>query len=242
MGPLRGTLGRWYAAGAKEAIASARRPVLVRWGQIEYPSGSMTERPKLILASGSPYRRALLGRLGVAFETLVPTFEEVRLGDPNDTVRANAVGKARSVAVHQPNAAILASDQVAYCEGEIFEKPGTHDAACAQLGRLNGRAHTLHTCVLLRRPDGTEEEEIVIARLRIRSLSEEQISTYVRLEAPLDCAGSYKSEGLGIVLFDYLRCDDPTAIEGLPLISTRKLLERAGWKSFPPLTNGDRSC
>lgn len=189
----------------------------------------MDRLPQLILASTSPYRRALLARLRVPFDVVAPAFEEVRLDDPDATVRTNALGKARAAAVNHPDAAILASDQVAYCEGRTLEKPGTPEVAIEQLTGLAGREHTLHTAVVLRLPDGREGEGTIVARLRIRPLTRQQIAAYVRLESPLDCAGSYKSEGLGTVLFEWIRCDDPTAIEGLPLTTTSRLLEKAGW-------------
>jgi septum formation protein len=193
----------------------------------------MEQHPTLVLASTSRYRRALLERLRVPFEVVAPQWTEVRLTDPGLTVLQNAMGKARSAAQARPAATILASDQVAFCEGRILEKPGGVDAACEQLAWLAGREHELHTCVLLRTPDGVERSETIVARLRIRSLSPEEIASYVRADLPLDCAGSYRSEGLGIVLFDYLRCEDPTAIVGLPLVATRRLLEDAGWKLLP---------
>ena len=193
----------------------------------------MAQRPILILASTSPYRRALLERLRVPFEVMAPPWDEVRLNDPDTTVSANALGKARAAAEDRPGAVILASDQVAWCDGQILEKPGTPEAACRQLALLAGREHELYTCVALRTPDGREREETVVAHLRMRSLSPEQIASYVQLDAPLDCAGSYKCEGYGIVLFDSLRCEDPTAVEGLPLISTRRLLEEAGFDCLP---------
>ncbi len=208
--------------------------------KIRYPLGAMGTRPRLILASTSPYRRALLERLRLPFAVVSPRWDEVRLEDPTATVRANSLGKARAVAAIYPEEAILASDQVAYCEGRILEKPGTASVAEEQLGWIAGREHTLHTCVVLRQSSGTEEYKTIVARLKVRALSSEQISSYVRLEAPLDCAGSYKGEGLGISLFEYLRCDDPTAIEGLPLITTCKLLLNAG---FDPLeTAGSEAC
>ncbi len=168
------------------------------------------------------------------FETLAPAWEEVRLGDPDGTVRANTFGKVRAAAAIRPEAAILASDQVGWCAGRILEKPGTPETAREQLAWLAGREHTLHTCVVLRVPDGSEREQLVVARLRVRPLRPDQIDAYVRLDTPLDCAGSYKTESLGIALFDSMRCDDPTAIEGLPLISVCRLLRDAGWE-IPPV-------
>lgn len=193
----------------------------------------MQRHPGLVLASTSPYRKALLERLRVPFDVIAPGWDEVRLADPDATVLRNATGKAGSGARMRPDAAILASDQVAFCGGRILEKPRTEEAAREQLLWLAGKEHTLHTCVVLRMPDGLERVETVVARLRVRPLTEEDAAGYVRADRPLDCAGSYRSEGLGIVLFDYIRCDDPTAIEGLPLVATRRILEDAGWRLLP---------
>ena len=192
----------------------------------------------MILASTSRYRRALLERLRVPFETQAPAWAEVRLADPDATVRANAQGKARSAARTRPGAAILASDQVGWCAGRMLEKPGTPEVAREQLAWLAGREHTLHTCVVLHEPDGSETRETIVARLRMRPLRPDQIDAYVRLDSPLDCAGSYKTESLGIALFESVSCADPTAIEGLPLIAVCRLLRDAGWE-IPPLTEGE---
>jgi septum formation protein len=202
---------------------------------VGYSYAAMQRLPRLVLASTSRYRRALLERLRVPFDILAPGWEEVRFADPDATVLRNATGKAGAAAGVRPDAAILASDQVAFCDGRILEKPGTEESAREQLLWLSGKEHTLHTCVLLRMPDGVERSETVVARLRVRSLGPAEIAAYVRADLPLDCAGSYRSEGLGIVLFDSIRCDDPTAIEGLPLVATRRLLEDAGWKLLPTM-------
>ncbi len=198
---------------------------------VRYPDASMNGLPELILASTSPYRRALLDRLRIRYETIAPAWEEVRVeGDPDATVRANALGKARAGASARPAAAILGSDQVAWCSGRLLESPGNPERAAEQLAWLAGREHTLHTCVALRMPDGHETARTVVAHLWMRSLAQEEIDRYIRHEDPVDCAGSYKFESLGIVLFDRITCDDPTAIQGLPLIATRRLLESAGWR------------
>jgi septum formation protein len=186
-------------------------------------------RPPLILASTSRYRSALLGRLHVPFEVASPSWAEIRLADPSETAIANARGKARSVADSIPGSAVLGSDQVGWCDGRLLEKPETFTAACEQISFLSGREHELHTAVTLRMPDGREQTDCVIARLRIRTLAPERIASYVDLDSPLDCAGSYRIESLGISLFEYVRCDDPTAIEGLPLIATTRILEASGW-------------
>lgn len=193
----------------------------------------MHEPPPLVLASTSRYRQALLARLRLAFDIVAPRWMEVRSSDPDGTVRENALGKARAAAADRPEAAILGSDQVAFCEGRILEKPGSAEMARDQLAFLSGREHTLHTCVVLRTPDGRERDRTVVARMRLRALTPEQIASYVRLESPLDCAGSYRCESLGIALFDAMHCEDPTAIEGLPLIATTRLLEEAGFEILP---------
>jgi septum formation protein len=205
---------------------------------VGYPGAAMQRHPELVLASTSRYRKALLERLRVPFEVVAPGWDEVRLDDPDLTVLQNARGKAGVAAMARPRAAILASDQVAYCDGRILEKPLAEEAACEQLAWLSGKEHTLHTCVLLRTPDGIERFETAVARLRVRTLGADAIAAYVRADLPLDCAGSYRSEGFGIVLFDYLQCEDPTAIEGLPLVATRRLLEEAGWRLLPPAAGG----
>lgn len=202
---------------------------------IGYPCGTMTPPSRLILASTSRYRKALLERLRLPFDVVGPRWNEVRIEDPDLSVRANAVGKARSVAADFPDAGVLGSDQIVSCEGRILEKPGTEEAAREQLAWLSGREHLLHTSVVLRLPDGDERERTVVARIKVRSLTPGQIATYIRRENPLDCAGSYKIEGLGIALFDALECEDPTAVEGLPLIATRRLLEEAGWRILPDI-------
>ena len=175
---------------------------------------------------------------------MAPRFEE-EVPPPGastaDQVRAlvleNARGKAMSVRAEYPDAVILASDQLAECEGQVLRKPGTEELAVAQLRLLAGKEHRLHTSVVLSEPRaGLSEGEVGTNRLRIRDLPEDQLRRYVQLEQPLNAAGSYISEGLGIALFEYLRGDDPTAIIGLPLIATCRLLERAGILPLAPLT------
>jgi septum formation protein len=191
----------------------------------------MNELPELVLASTSPYRRTLLDRLRIRYEAIAPAWEEVRIEeDPDATVRANALGKARSGSQARPGAVVLGSDQVAFCSGRLLEKPGSAERAAEQLTWLAGREHTLHTCVALRMPDGREQDSTVVAHIWVRPLTREQIDSYIRHEDPIDCAGSYRFESLGIALFERIVCEDPTAIQGLPLISTCRLLEWAGWR------------
>ncbi len=187
---------------------------------------------QLILASTSPYRRALIERLGLACQAVPPPFEELRPGeiaDPAELVATNALGKAGSLCERYPEALIIGSDQVAVCEDEVLLKPGTESRAIEQLGRLAGREHTLMTAVtVIGASTGRAESACAINRMRMRPLSSEEIRAYVARERPVDCAGAYKSEGLGIALFEYLRGDDPTAIIGLPLIALGDLLSRFG--------------
>jgi len=174
----------------------------------------------LILASTSPYRRELLARLRIPFEAASPSFEEQRPGGMAvaDLVRHNTVGKARAVAHARPDAWVVASDQLAACEGEVLGKPGDHATACSQLERLSGRVVDFMTGVVLQGP-GVEYYEMVPFRVFFRKLSASEIDRYLRLEQPYDCAGSFKSEGLGIALFERMQGDDPTALIGLPLIT-----------------------
>jgi septum formation protein len=197
----------------------------------------------LILASTSKYRRELLARLRMPFTTASPEFVETAPPEPvtPEGVRAavleNARGKALSLRGAYPDGLILASDQLGECEGRLLQKPGTVERALEQLRLLAGREHRLHTAVvLLEAATGTVRSEVVTSPLRMRRLPEEALRRYVELERPLDCAGSYLSEGLGIVLFDYLRGDDPTAIIGLPLLAVSRLLEEAGLDPLRPET------
>lgn len=197
---------------------------------------------RLVLASTSVFRRDLLARLRLPFETAAPRFDE--LSPPPgpadaDTVRAlvreNAVGKALSLRDSYPDALILASDQLGECEGRVLAKPGTVERAVEQLLHLAGKEHRLHNAVvLLETRDGRLVQELMTSRLRMRSLTEERIRRYVELERPLQSAGSYLSEALGVALFDSLGGDDPTAIIGLPLTSVVRLLERFGVSPLDP--------
>ena len=204
---------------------------------------------EIILASTSPYRRALLARLGLPFTALAPDFSEQtpeQAADPGAMVIANALGKARSLARLHPAAIVIGSDQVAVCAGRVLGKPGTEQQAVAQLLEQAGREHELLTAVAVIGPSQPEDaragpgatsapetrlhEETALAvnRLRMRRLGAAEALAYVRRDQPLDCAGAYKSEGLGIALFEHIRGDDPTAVIGLPLIALCDLLRRFG--------------
>jgi len=174
---------------------------------------------ELILASTSPYRKALLQRLGLAFRQVDPQFIESLPGSmPVEAlVLHNAIGKAESVLAQHPEATIIASDQLAICDEMVLGKPGTVDKAIEQLTMLSGRSVTFLTSLALFN-QRAKRHEIIPYTVIFRALSETEIRNYVRLENPIDCAGSFKSEGLGIALFERMHGDDPTALIGLPLI------------------------
>jgi septum formation protein len=190
---------------------------------------------RIVLASTSRYRRELIQRLGLGVESAAPTFDEeaekkaLEALSPEDLVASLARGKARSLGEAYPDALIIGSDQAAEVDGELLGKPGTEEAARAQLRLLSGREHRLLTAVAVFEPrTGRLEEALDVHRLSVRALSDEAIANYVRLDRPLDCAGSYRVEALGIALFDRLSGDDFTAIIGLPLTRVVALLDRFG--------------
>ena len=187
--------------------------------------------PRLILASSSRYRRALLERLGVPFEAIAPDIDESPL--PNETpiqlVERLAIAKARAVAQHMPNSLVIGSDQVAVHGETIVGKPHTFENAVTQLRQASGSIVTLHTGLALVHADsGRVQSETVPFRVVFRSLSQTQIENYLNKESPFDCAGSVKSEGLGVALLERFEGDDPNALIGLPLIRLVRMLEREG--------------
>jgi septum formation protein len=187
--------------------------------------------PALVLASTSVYRRQLLERFKLPFETQSPQIDETRHpGEaPEVLARRLALAKARAVVRERPGALVIGSDQVATLDSEIFGKPGSVDRAVHQLQRMSGQEVLFHTAVaLIDGRDGRERCENVPTRVRFRSLTEAEIRRYLEREAALDCAGSAKCEGLGIVLLDALSGDDPTALIGLPLIALARMLRAAG--------------
>ncbi len=185
----------------------------------------------IVLASTSPYRRELLQRLGLEFLAVAPDCDEDRLKGrglaAEELVTRLAREKAESVAAAHPDAVIIGSDQAAELDGEILGKPGTAAGARRQLRQLRDREHRLLTalCVLDART-GQRAEDLDIHRLRLRALSDGQIARYVDADDPVDCAGSYKIEGLGIALFDRVLGSDFTAVIGLPLTRVVALLHR----------------
>jgi len=188
--------------------------------------------PRIVLASTSRYRHALMDRLQLPFETCAPPFEErVPPGaEPRPTIEAFARGKAQSLDPTYDDAFVIGSDQgLVTNDGEWLGKPGTVPAACAQLRHLAGGTHALVTAVAVwHAASETLHEATDVTRLHFRALTDAEIESYVRLDAPLDCAGSFKIESLGIMLFERVDGDDPTAIMGLPLIRLRALLEAQG--------------
>jgi septum formation protein len=180
----------------------------------------------LILASTSSYRRELLARLGMPFEVVAPSFEEAEPGSmaAADLVRHNTLGKGRAVAEKHPGAHVIASDQLAVCEGRTLGKPGDHTAACRQLALLSGRMVEFMTGVALLEGSGARYE-MVPFRVYFRTLSTSEIEHYLHMDRPYDCAGSFKSESLGIALFERMQGDDPTALMGLPLITLASWLK-----------------
>jgi len=187
---------------------------------------------RLILASTSIYRRELLARLGLPFDTQRPgTDETAHPGEaPEALARRLARAKAVDVAARHPGAWVIGSDQVAQCGGRALGKPGGHEAATAQLASMSGQAVTFHTGLCLVRDGDPPLEAMDCTIVRFRDLAPDEIERYLRAEQPYDCAGSFKSEGLGISLFDAIENRDPTALIGLPLIATARLLREAGFR------------
>lgn len=187
----------------------------------------------LILASTSIYRRELLDRLGLPYQALPHRVDERQEapagGSPEEIALHLAVAKAKSLA--DGTAHVLASDQLVDLDGAVLGKPGSAAAAIEQLRRMSGRTHRLLTAVALAHPDGRVETALDLCRLTMRALEDEEIERYVRVDQPVDCAGSYKIERLGIALFSRIEGEDFTAITGLPLITVARLLRQAGYRA-----------
>ena len=186
----------------------------------------------LILASTSKYRRELLTRLKLPFETVAPGVDEVAVkaagGPAREVVEELARRKAEAVRRLRPSDIVIGSDQAAVLDGEVLDKPGTETNAVAQLRSLRGRRHQLITAVAVAHPGGIERFTDV-TNLTMRRLTDEEITRYVRAEMPLDCAGSYKIEGLGVTLFEQIETRDHTAIVGLPLAQLSDTLRDLGF-------------
>lgn len=195
------------------------------------PANTSTPGRALVLGSSSRYRRELLQRLGLPFDVQAPELDETpQPGEtPATLARRLALAKARAVARLRPDALVIGSDQVADLHGQPLGKPGTHDRAVEQLRRMSGQTVVFQTALAVVCQDsGFEAADLAAVSVRFRPLGEAEIDRYLRIEQPYDCAGSAKSEGLGIALLERIDSDDPTALVGLPLIRTCRLLRAAG--------------
>ena len=193
--------------------------------------------PPLILASTSRYRRELLERLRLPFDVVSPEVDESP--HPGETPAALAqrlaLAKAWAVARQHPAALVIGSDQVADLSGEPIGKPGNHERAVAQLRAMRGRTVVFQTAVaVVHAAAGHQQVMLAPVTVRFRDLPDDEIEHYLRAETPYDCAGSAKCETLGIALLDAIESDDPTALVGLPLIRTARLLREAGVNPLQP--------
>ena len=187
----------------------------------------------LILGSTSRYRKELLARLRIPFETAAPDVDETPHSNesPKDLALRLALAKARAVALKHPDAVVIGSDQVADLDGIPLGKPGNHTNAILQLQRMRGKTVIFQTALsVVCIATGYERTDLAEVKVKFRDLSDAEIETYLRAEEPYDCAGSAKSEGLGIALLDAIDNDDPSALIGLPLIRTCQMLREAGVK------------
>lgn len=199
----------------------------------DFPSSLPASGRPLVLGSTSPYRRALLERLRLPFDVAAPHVDETP--HPGETPRALALrlalAKAHAVAQQHPQAVVIGSDQVADLQGMPLGKPGTHERAGLQLRQMSGQTVVFQTAVaVVCLASGFEQVELAPVSVRFHTLDDAEIEAYLQAEQPYDCAGSAKSEGLGIALLAAIDNDDPTALVGLPLIRTCNMLRAAGVK------------
>ncbi len=176
----------------------------------------------IILASSSPYRKELLSRILDDFEALSPDIDETPFPDeePIELVARLAQQKALAIAVNHPNALVIGSDQVCVLNNQILGKPGTMDKAIEQLKACSAQTVTFYTSLCVTSThEAAQNTTVVATKVQFRQLSDKEIINYLEKEQPLDCAGSFKCEGLGIVLFEAIESKDPTALIGLPLIA-----------------------
>ena len=184
---------------------------------------------KLILASTSPFRKEILNKLGVEFDTASPEIDETALTaeTPQQLVERLSIAKAKVVADNNKSALVIGSDQVSVIDGEIIGKPHTHENAIKQLKNASGKTVTFYTGLCLYNSSTDQyQSEVVPFNVVFRKLTDQQIDRYLKKETPYNCAGSFKSEALGIVLFEKLEGDDPNTLMGLPLIRLVKMLEK----------------
>ena len=189
--------------------------------------------PTLVLASTSRYRRELLARFGLPFATTRPEVDETPAAGERADALAARLGRAKALAVAagcDRDAWVIGSDQAAEVEGRLLGKPGGRNAAIAQLQAMRGRRVRFHTSIALANADGRVLEALDLTEVAMRDIDDGEIARYVDAEQPFDCAGSFKAEGLGITLFDAIESRDPTALIGLPLIATARLLRQAGFR------------
>jgi septum formation protein len=188
------------------------------------------DMPPIVLASTSPYRRQLLQRLRLPFAVEAPCVDErARPGEaPRSTALRLAQAKAQAVAASHRQSVVIGSDQVADVDGEALSKPGGHEAALAQLVRMQGRTVVFHTALAVTDPRAGLQVDIVPTVVRFRTLPRAQLDAYLRAEQPYDCAGSAKIESLGITLVESVQAEDPTALIGLPLIRLTSMLLACG--------------
>lgn len=202
------------------------------------PSRPAGASRRIVLASGSRYRRELLERLRLPFEAASPHVDETPLATetPEATAIRLALSKAEALVARHPDALIIGSDQVATVDGHQLGKPGGFEKALGQLRRLQGRTVEFHTALcLLDAQDGSFQREDVVVRVRFRHLPDDELIAYLHAEEPYDCAGSAKSEGLGVALIEAMDAPDPTALIGLPLIALCGMLRNKG---VSPLLGG----
>lgn len=186
---------------------------------------------KLILGSTSPYRRELLQRLRIPFEVAAPDVDETpqALETPKQLACRLAMAKARAVAAQFPACVVIGADQVADLDGQALGKPGKHARAVAQLQQMRGKTVIFQTAVAVVCVEtGFAQMDLAQVKVRFRQLTDFEIEAYLQAETPYDCAGSAKSEGLGIALLEAIDNDDPTALVGLPLIRTCRMIQAAG--------------
>lgn len=196
------------------------------------PQATASDRP-LILGSTSRYRKELLARLCIPFQVEAPEVDETPQAQeaPKDLALRLALAKARAVADKYPDAVVIGSDQVADLEGEPLGKPGNHTNAVKQLKRMRGKTVIFQTALsVVCVATGFEQTDLAAVKVTFRDLTDAEIESYLKAEEPYDCAGSAKSEGLGIALLAAIDNDDPTALIGLPLIRTCHMLRAAGVK------------
>lgn len=202
------------------------------------PAMPSQHSPRLILASGSAYRRELLARLRLPFEVIPPDLDETPVAGetPPDTALRLSQAKAEAIAHQVGPALVIGSDQVATLDGEHIGKPGNHARALEQLKKMRNRDVIFHTALCLLDSRHGAEQRLQLANIRtvvrLRNLPDHELDAYLRIEQPYDCAGSAKNEGLGIAILASIDSHDPTALTGLPLIELTGMLRRAGVTFF----------